>query len=159
MFFNFMYDFDVFNANKVMLTTWADNHENNFGMEVASDRRWRNFDDMGNEIRYSPEILAEFNKNATMWNPTSIGKPICMSYAVEDGSFLATLGYTLPQEWTKKAGLSKVRFYVAGSNLFTITGYTGYDPEVDIATGLTPNIDNNRYPRSRTYTFGAQLTF
>ena len=82
---------------------------------------------------------------------------------VEDGSFLrlnsATLGYTLPQEWTKKAGLSKVRFYVAGSNLFTITGYTGYDPEVDIATGLTPNIDNNRYPRSRTYTFGAQLTF
>ena len=163
MFFNFMYDFDVFNANKVMLTTWADNHENNFGMEVASNRRWRNFDDMGNEIRYSPEILAEFNKNATMWNPTSIGKPICMSYAVEDGSFLrlnsATLGYTLPQEWTKKAGLSKVRFYVAGSNLFTITGYTGYDPEVDIATGLTPNIDNNRYPRSRTYTFGAQLTF
>ena len=163
MFFNFMYDFDVFNANKVMLTTWADSHENNFGMEVASDRRWRNFDDMGNEIRYSPEILAEFNKNATMWNPTSIGKPICMSYAVEDGSFLrlnsATLGYTLPQEWTKKAGLSKVRFYVAGSNLFTITGYTGYDPEVDIATGLTPNIDNNRYPRSRTYTFGAQLTF
>ena len=63
-------------------------------MEVASDRRWRNFDDMGNEIRYSPEILAEFNKNATMWNPTSIGKPICMSYAVEDGSFLRTeFGY------------------------------------------------------------------
>ena len=163
MFFNFMYDFDVFNANKVMLTTWADNHENNFGMEIASDKRWRNFDDMGNEIRYSPELLAEFNKNATMWNPTSIGKPISMSYAVEDGSFLrlnsATLGYTLPQEWTKKAGLNKVRFYVAGSNLFTITGYSGYDPEVDIATGLTPNIDNNRYPRSRTYTFGAQLTF
>ena len=163
MFFNFMYDFDVFNANKVMLTTWADNRENNFGMEVASDKRWRNFDDMGNEIRYNPELLAEFNKNATMWNPTSIGKPICMSYAVEDGSFLrlnsATLGYTFPQEWTKKIGLNKLRLYVAGNNLFTITGYSGYDPEVDIATGLTPNIDNNRYPRSRTYTFGAQLTF
>ncbi|WP_294453899.1 TonB-dependent receptor [uncultured Bacteroides sp.] len=163
LFFNFMYDFDVFNANKVMLTTWADNHENNFSMEVASDKRWRNFDDMGNEIRYQPEILAEFNKNATMWNPTSIGKPICMSYAVEDGSFLrlntATLGYTLPNKLTKKVGINKVRFYIAGSNLFTITGYSGYDPEVDIATGLTPNIDNNRYPRSRTYTFGAQLTF
>ena len=163
LFFNFMYDFDVFNANKVMLTTWADNHENNFSMEVSSDKRWRNFDDMGNEIRYQPEILAEFNKNATMWNPTSIGKPICMSYAVEDGSFLrlnsATLGYTLPHELTKKIGINKVRFYIAGSNLFTLTGYSGYDPEVDIATGLTPNIDNNRYPRSRTYTFGAQLTF
>lgn len=163
LFFNFMYDFDVFNANKVMLTTWADNHENNLSMEVSSDKRWRNFDDMGNEIRYQPEILAEFNKNATMWNPTSIGKPICMSYAVEDGSFLrlntATLGYTLPNKLTKKVGINKVRFYIAGSNLFTITGYSGYDPEVDIATGLTPNIDNNRYPRSRTYTFGAQLTF
>lgn len=163
LFFNFMYDFDVLNANKIMLTTWADNKENNFLMDIASDKRWRNFDDMGNEIRYNPEVLAEFNKNATMWNPTSIGRPICMSYAVEDGSFLrlnsATIGYTLPTVWTKKAGLSKVRFYVSGNNLFTLTGYSGYDPEVNIATGLTPNIDYNRYPRSRAYTFGAQLTF
>lgn len=163
MFFNFMYDFDVLNANQVMLTTWADNRENNFSMDIASDKRWRNFDDMGNEIRYSPEILAEFNKNATMWNPTSIGRPICMSYAIEDGSFLRlnsiTLGYTLPKNLTKKVALNKVRFYVSGSNLFTLTGYSGYDPEVNIATGLTPNIDYDRYPRSRTYTFGAQLTF
>lgn len=163
VFFNFMYDFDVFNANKVMMTTWASNNYNNFSMDISSEKRWRNFDDMGNEIRYSPEVLAEFNKNATMWNPTSIGRPIAMSYAVEDGSFLrlntATIGYTLPRAWTTKVGLSKVRFYMSGYNLFTITGYSGYDPEVDIATGLTPNIDNNRYPRSRTYTFGAQLTF
>ena len=46
------------------------------------------FDDMGNEIRYNPEALAKFNENATMWNPTSIGRPIAMSYAIEDGSFL-----------------------------------------------------------------------
>lgn len=163
VFFNYMYDFDVFNANKVMMTTWASNNYNNFSMDISSRKRWRNFDDMGNEIRYSPEILAEFNKNATMWNPTSIGRPLAMSYAVEDGSFLrlntATIGYTLPHTWTRKVGLSKVRFYVTGYNLFTITGYSGYDPEVNIATGLTPNIDHDRYPRSRTYTFGAQLTF
>ena len=163
MFFSYMYDFDVLNANKIMLTTWADNKDNNFLMDIASDKRWRNFDDMGNEIRYSPEILAEFNKDATMWNPTSIGRPISMSYAVEDGSFLrlssATFGYTLPVAWTRKVGLNKVRFYVSGNNLFVLTGYSGYDPEVNIATGLTPNIDYNRYPRSRTYTFGAQLTF
>lgn len=163
VFFNYMYDFDVFNANKVMMTTWSSNNYNNFSMDIASDKRWRNFDDMGNEIRYNPAVLAEFNKNATMWNPTSIGRPIAMSYAVEDGSFLrlntATVGYTLPRAWTTKVGLNKVRFYVSGYNLFTFTGYSGYDPEVDIATGLTPNIDNDRYPRSRTYTFGAQLTF
>ncbi len=163
LFFNYMYDFDVFNANKVMMTTWASNNYNNFSMDIASNKRWRNFDDMGNEIRYNPEALAKFNENATMWNPTSIGRPIAMSYAVEDGSFLrlntATLGYTLPLEWTCKAGLNKVRFYMSGYNLFTITGYSGYDPEVNIATGLTPNIDNDAYPRSRTYTFGVQLTF
>lgn len=163
VFFNFMYDFDVFNANNVMLTTWSSNNYNNLSMAMSAGNRWRNFDDMGNEIRYNPAALAEFNKNATIWNPTSIGRPICMSYAVEDGSFLrlnsAIIGYTLPRVWTRKAGMNKVRFYVSGTNLFTITGYSGYDPEVNIATGLTPNIDYNRYPRSRTFTFGCQLSF
>ena len=163
LFFNFMYGFDVFNANKINLTTFYRNNYNNFGMEVASTKRWRNYDDMGNDLRYDPEALAHFNKNATIWNPTCMGRPVSMSYAVEDGSFLrlntATIGYTLPRVWTKKVGLNKVRFYVSGYNLFTITGYSGYEPEVNIATGLTPNIDNDRYPRSRTYTFGAQLTF
>ena len=163
LFFNFMYGFDVFNANKIVMTTWTDNNYNNFSMDISSEKRWRNFDDMGNEIRYNPEVLAAFNQNATMWNPTSIGRPICMSYGVEDGSFLrlnsATIGYTLPRIWTSKVSLSKVRFYVSGNNLLTITGYSGYDPEVNIATGLTPNIDHDSYPRSRTFTFGAQLTF
>ena len=163
LFFNFMYGFDVFNANKIVMTTWTDNNYNNFSMDISSEKRWRNFDDMGNEIRYNPEVLAAFNQNATMWNPTSIGRPICMSYGVEDGSFLrlnsATIGYTLPRLWTSKVSLSTVRFYVSGNNLLTITGYSGYDPEVNIATGLTPNIDHDSYPRSRTFTFGAQLTF
>lgn len=77
-----------------------------------------------------------------MWNPTSIGRPICTCRMPwRGGSFLrlnsATLGYTLPSVWTKKVGLSKVRFYVSGNNLFTLTGYDGYDPRVNIATGLT----------------------
>ena len=163
MFFNYMYGFDVFNANKVMMTSWYSNSRNNLSMDVSLANRWRNFDDMGNEIRYSPEILAKFNENATMWNPTSIGRPISMSYAVEDGSFLrlntASLGYSLPKTMIGKAGLSRARVYVTGYNLFTITRYSGYDPEVNLEDGLTPNIDNNAYPRSRTYSFGVQLTF
>lgn len=161
-FFSYMCGFDVYNYNKIVLTSWVNNTYNNFSTEVGLDKRWRNFDDMGNEIRYNPEVLAEFNKNATMWNPTSLTSAVTMSYAVEDGSFLRlnnlTLGYSLPKSWMKAIGFQKCRFYVTGYNLFTITGYSGYDPEVDIATGLTPNIDNNRYPRSRTYTFGVQLT-
>lgn len=162
VFFSYMCGFDVYNYNKIVLTSWVNNTYNNFSTEVGLDKRWRNFDDMGNEIRYNPEVLAEFNKNATMWNPTSLTSAVTMSYAVEDGSFLRlnnlTLGYSLPKNWMKAIGFQKCRFYVTGYNLFTITGYSGYDPEVDIATGLTPNIDNNRYPRSRTYTFGVQLT-
>ena len=162
VFFSYMCGFDVYNYNKIMLTSWVSNNYNNFSTEVGLNKRWRNFDDMGNEIRYNPEVLAEFNKNATMWNPTSLTSAVTMSYAIEDGSFLRlnnlSIGYSLPRKWMQAIGFQKCRFYVTGYNLFTITGYSGYDPEVDIATGLTPNIDNNRYPRSRSYTFGVQLT-
>lgn len=59
-----------------------------------------------------------------------------LSNFVEDGSFLRctdlTIGYTLPKELTKKWGVSKLRVYGSASNLFIITGYSGYDPEVDV---------------------------
>lgn len=162
-FFNFVYGFDVYNANKIMMTSWYQNNQNNLSSEVSSENRWRNFDDMGNDLRYSPEILGQYNQNATMWNPTSIGRPIAMSYAVEDGSFLRlsmlSLGYTIPFTTTKKMFFNKVRLYATGSNLFIWTNYSGYDPEVNLETGLTPNIDNNAYPRTRNYTFGVQLSF
>jgi TonB-linked SusC/RagA family outer membrane protein len=162
-FFNFIVGFDVYNANKIMMTSWYQNVQNNMGMEVSLDKRWRNYDDMGNEVRYQPEMLAKLNENATMWNPTSIGRPIAMSYAIEKGTFLRlntlTIGYTIPQKWTKKIGINRARFYTTGSNLFVWTNYSGYDPEVNLETGLTPNIDYNAYPRTRNYTFGAQLSF
>ena len=43
--------------------------------------------------------------------------------------------------------------------LFIITGYSGYDPEVDIQTGLTCGMDYNRYPRSRSFVLGTNITF
>jgi hypothetical protein len=58
-----------------------------------------------------------------------------------------------------RIGLEQVRVYATGYNLLTITGYSGYDPEVNIETGLTPNIDYNAYPRTRNYTFGIQVSF
>jgi len=162
-FFNFMSGFDVYNANKIMMTSWYQNTQNNLGMEVGLNNRWRNFDDMGNDLRYSPEMLAKQNENATMWNPTSIGRPIAMSYAVEDGSFLRlnnlSIGYTIPKQNSSKVGFSRIRLYVTGSNLFVWTNYSGYDPEVNLETGLTPNIDYNAYPRTRNYAFGVQLSF
>ena len=53
---------------------------------------------------------------------------------------------------------------IAGANVATVlmmilTGYSGYDPEVDVQSGLTPSMDYNRYPRSRSFVFGTNITF
>jgi hypothetical protein len=98
-----------------------------------------------------------------MWNPADVTTNLIHSYFVEDGSFLRcsdiTIGYTLPKSIIKKIGLSKLRVYGATSNLFIITSYSGYDPEVDIQSGLTPSMDYNRYPRNRAFSFGVNATF
>lgn len=89
------------------------------------------------------------------------------SYFVEDGSYLRlaqiTLGYTLPHEVTQKAHISNLRLYFTANNLFTIAGYSGYDPEVSAADNdlvtVTPGYDNSAYPRSKSYVLGINLTF
>lgn len=162
-FFNFMADFDVVNLNKINLAMASGNTNlyTNFSQEFAG--MYRRYDDMGNDMFRTPERWAAFNAGATMWNPSNITKSYISTYGVEDGSFLRlqtlTVGYTFPKKILKVLGMNKLRLYATGYNLFTITNYSGYDPEVNIGQGLTPNIDYNLYPRSRTYTFGAQISF
>jgi hypothetical protein len=92
-----------------------------------------------------------------------VTRKLTHSYFIEDGSFLRcndiTIGYTIPEKTSKQWGISKARFYVSATNPFILTNYSGYDPEVDIQTGLTPCIDYNRYPRSRSFVFGTNITF
>lgn len=164
LFFNFMIGHEVYNGNKMHLTSWWRNSDrSNLSTSVDSKHRFRYFDDAGNDLRQDPTLLRDFNKNATIWNPTTMGAPIMMSANAEDGSFLrlntASLGYTLPNRISRKFGVRSLRIYVTGSNLFCWTNYTGYDPEVNIQNGLTPNIDCNVYPRSRSYTIGLNATF
>ncbi len=82
---------------------------------------------------------------------------------VENGSYLRLrniqLGYTLPAAWVQKAMLQKVRIYISGQNLFTITGYSGIDPEVGQASSLSRGVDFGIYPQSRTITGGINITF
>lgn len=103
------------------------------------------------------------NEGQTNWNPMDWNKDITASCFVEDGSFMRctdiTLGYTMPQNLINKAGMSKCRFYASVTNPFIITNYSGFDPEVDIQSGLTPSFDMNRYPRSRSYVLGINLSF
>lgn len=84
-----------------------------------------------------------------------------VSYYIEDGDYWkidnVTLGYTFD---TKKISwLKAARLYFSGLNLLTITGYKGMDPEVNRA-GLDPGVDSrDKYPTTRTFTFGVNLTF
>ncbi len=84
-----------------------------------------------------------------------------VSYYVEDGDYWkidnATLGYTV--KLNNKNTIKNLRFYASGINLVTITGYKGIDPEVK-QTGLSPgNDDRDKYPTTRTFTFGVNVTF
>lgn len=84
---------------------------------------------------------------------------------VEDASYLrvknVTLAYNLPRALTERVGLNRVRVYGTGTNLFTVTDYTGYDPEVSSFNNNDAmiGIDFASYPTSRTVTFGLDLTF
>ena len=74
---------------------------------------------------------------------------------IEDGSYLrlknVQLGYTLPTEITRKAKIEKIRVYISATNLWTLTDYSGFDPEVG------GGVDYGNYPQSRTITMGLNL--
>jgi TonB-linked SusC/RagA family outer membrane protein len=163
VFFTYMYGFDVYNANKIRATTRWTSTDINMLSIVDSKNRFRYFDDLGTDLRSDPDALRELNKDANIWTPASLWRPIIHSWAIEDGSFLrlstATLGYTLPSNLTNKVGIRTLRMYVTGYNLFCLTNYSGYDPEVNIQSGLTPGRDYSVYPRNRNITVGLNLTF
>lgn len=81
-------------------------------------------------------------------------------FYLEDGDYLrfklVQLGYTLPHSVLGKFGVSRLRVYVTAENLFTLTRYTGYDPEVG---GGIFGVDKGQYPQARTILGGVQLSF
>lgn len=167
--FNYMYDFDVNNATAYQLSSSEGNSKKFYNVLSAFNDRWTYVREDGERmyrntnIDGSVELYRQLNEGKTLWNPTDVTNKVTHSYFIEDGSFIRcqdlTVGYTLPGNLTKNWGLSRLRFYASASNLFIITGYSGYDPEVDVQTGLTSGMDYNRYPRSRSFIFGANITF
>lgn len=130
------------------------------GNEIFNAVRFRT-EGTGNEATLSTSmrnVWSASNQNGTIPNP--FGSPtnkLDSSRLIEDGSYLRLknlqLGYTLPAAWTGKIGMSRCRIYFSANNLFTITGYTGYDPEVG------GGVDYGNYPQSRTYMFGVNINF
>lgn len=86
------------------------------------------------------------------------------SFMVEDGSYLRLqnlqIGYTLPTTLVSKLGyIRSARIYMSAQNLFTITGYSGLDPDLGVSNPLNMGYDSTRYPSSRTFMFGINLQF
>ena len=120
-----------------------------------------------------PDALDALNTGAKYGVPYMENGTVLSTF-VEDASFLRlntlTIGYTFPKAWTKKIGMQRARVYATAGNLFTITGYSGIDPEVNADpnksttaanTGNYPllGMDYGTYPRARTFTFGVNITF
>lgn len=174
--FTYMVGFDVYNATAYTLSsaTTSQYKFDNVLSKFASNR-WR-YTHVNDGSRYSgegmykndylddmPNMYIKMNEGANLWNPADLVTKAMISNFVEDGSFLrcsdVTLGYTLPNELTSKWGVSKLRVYASASNLFILTNYSGFDPEVDVQSGLTPSMDYNRYPRNRQFSVGVNVTF
>lgn len=106
-------------------------------------------------VRY-PDVLSNLNQNYYNTGFQVEGDKTYLSdYYVEDASWIKldniTIGYTLQNPF--RDDKSRIRFYLAGQSLLTITDYKGLDPEV------SGGIDKNIYPRARMFMFGVNLDF
>jgi TonB-linked SusC/RagA family outer membrane protein len=95
---------------------------------------------------------------------TATRNGVFSDYFVENGSYLRVrnvqIGYVLPKNICDKFGTDYIRFYMSANNLFTITNYMGYDPDIGAAQGALSNgIDYGFYPQARTIMGGVNIKF
>ncbi|HNX65474.1 MAG TPA: TonB-dependent receptor [Bacteroidales bacterium] len=140
IFFQGAFGGDIFNANRLQTE----------GMDAARNQ--------SKEVlkRWTGEGTSNSMPRAVFGDPAQNNR-ISDRY-VENGSYLRlktlSLGYTLPEKYAGKIKASNLRVYATAQNLFTITSYSGIDPEVGI-----DGIDNNLYPLTRVFSIGANMSF
>lgn len=151
-----------------------------YSLGIRSNLNWRKFDgsflirtEQGRDVFnntalvYATKSNVLTNRNllaSALSDKTGIKEPaIFSSRWIEDGSFTrlqnVTVGWTFTIPSTVLRG-TNARVYVSGDNLWLLTNYTGYDPEVFVDAGLASRgIDYLTYPRARTFTTGLRLQF
>ena len=153
IFFQWSYGNDVINYNRAKLEDLRGQHTNQLASAMNHwTPRVDNGDGTYTEGNYT-NYLCAVNRNLTNLNTSRV---------VEDASFLrlknVQLGYNFPVKLIKRIGISSLRLYVSGQNLWTWTKYTGYDPEVSTSnSALTRGFDYSAYPKTTSYTFGIKL--
>ena len=84
------------------------------------------------------------------------------TYFIEDGSYVKMkyikLGYDCPKKWCESLGAASVNIFGQVENIFTLTDYSGLDPELNLS-GWGARVENGAYPRSRTFTLGVNVAF
>lgn len=109
-------------------------------VSISSDQKSITYTGKSTRLNDSQRFVSEYVENGDFWKIDNV-----------------TLGYTFNVKKIK--WLQRLRIYASCLNLATITGYKGLDPEVDI-TGLTPGTDDrDKYPTTRSFTFGLNVTF
>ena len=118
------------------------------------DKSWLNRWHGEGTSNWVPRVIDGDNNNYQVSN-----------FFVEDGSYMRLkvlqIGYSLPGQMLQRVGVKGLRFFVQGENLFTITNYSGMDPEVGYGGGTAwgSGIDLGFYPSSRSYLVGVNLKF
>ena len=150
----------VFNRSQITPINPNKDYSNGYlGHNATTVYHW--YDDIDNV-----QVLNPTNIPAAHLNDPNENSRVSDRY-IEDGSYLRikniTLGYTFPKQWIKNLGLENVRLSCNIQNLWTITGYKGYDPEIGASTsdmnGYVYGLDNGRYPSPTVYSFGLNVTF
>ena len=144
IFFSWSYGNDILNANRLYFENGTLSNTNQL---KSYKGRW-----------------TEKNPNSDIPRIQANGMYVYSSRVIEDGSFLrlrnVTLGYTLPRKTLRKMHFDTMRVYISGENLWTLTGYSGPDPEVSTRNSvLTPGFDWSAYPRAMGVTAGLSFTF
>ncbi|WP_196954684.1 SusC/RagA family TonB-linked outer membrane protein [Hymenobacter guriensis] len=138
---------DIFNVTRF----WTDRMDDN-GNFRADIRPW------------TPTNPSTTTPRPLLASPTNTNALMTSDRWLENGAYLRLknlqVGYSLPKTITEKlAGVGSVRFTITAANLFTVTDYTGYDPEIVGAGGLARGVDDGNYPNVRTITGGLQVGF
>jgi hypothetical protein len=171
MYFNWSYGNDIYNANKLATLYNINKGGGLYGnkLSIVKDSYTLFEIQNGNLVRLTtPDQLNAANVNATLPS-TYLQQGYVSNIGIEDGSFLRlntlTLGYSLPSNLLNKAHISSIRVYGAIYNAFTLTGYSGLDPEVNTSSNAgnsrypTPGLDWGTYPRARQFVLGLNLNF
>ena len=146
-FFSGEFGFDIYNGTRKQLEfmTYGNTYTNR-GADVLS--AWTP-ENTGASI---PALTTVDDNNETRMS----------TYFIEDGSYLKCkyikLSYNFDQKWMKTIGLSSLSIYGQVENVFTITSYSGLDPEVPLSV-YGARIDNGPYPRARTFSMGLNVQF